>query len=223
MFARVVSLPMQPADLPQIEARFRDASAPLLASLPGFGGLLACTQRETGYALTTSLWADRATLAASGMHPQIVDEVARFGALTTGAFSRDVFEVLLQRSATPMAYPLGDDLAAVVTHLSVVDEAWDELVAHIPGSAPSVDPDGTGRLLVQVLGSRERLRLQVTEVWSSPEGLLRTGTFAYDDPMMFRRRELFSSVQVHTDMRVRAWLPAPDATSPPADIERPPS
>ena len=220
MFARVVTLPMDPVDLPGIEARFRDVSAPLLASLPGFSGLIACTQRESGYAMSTSLWADRATLAGSSLHPHVVDEVTRFASITTGPFNRDELEVLLQRSATPPAYPLGDDLAVIVTHLSVVDEAWDELVAHVPSSSPTVDPDGTGRLLVQVLGSRERLRLQVTEVWSSPEGPLRTGTFAYDDPMMFRRRELFSSVQVLTDMRMRAWLPAPDATSPPADILR---
>lgn len=208
MFARVVSLPIALDALSEFERRFHDYSAPMLATYPGFAGLIALTNAETGHAISTSLWDDRAALINSGYHPRVVDEVVRFGEVATGPLSRDVYEVIVQRSIDPPAV-LPDELYAIATYLTVVDAAWEQVIASSPTSAPTIDPEGDGRLLVQVLAQPELRRILVLEVWTSEEHMHGTGTLAYDEPMMLRRHELFSSVQPILDLRVRAWLGAP--------------
>ncbi len=93
MYARVVTVQIQPKKTEALVEIFRDALFPVLKDQPGFSGAQLFTDAASGRALMTTLWATEEHMRANEASGWFREQLARFHPVLSAPPSAERYEV----------------------------------------------------------------------------------------------------------------------------------
>ena len=160
-------MPFQPDAIPGAIALFRQTSAPLIRSQPGFRGMLTMVNRETGHAFSVTLWETEEDHNASAISDLFMQNLALYADHMTGPFARDTFSVLrssltIDTDADPFLPAFGR-----VTTVQVRPDGFEDARADLRSLAGwdgAAERGWVGGLLLE---NRRLRRAVIIEIWES--------------------------------------------------------
>lgn len=171
MYSHLISLSFTGEGVRAAVDMFRGSSADLIASQPGFAGLMAMVDPGVGRSYAFTFWNTERDVAAAATNDHFARDLVRYADLMTGPFSRDMYAVLAHASSLRV----GDDpftpATARVTIVPVHPRGWD---AAYPALRQLVGWDGSAEGSARgltLLENRNLSRAIVVEVWDSDEAL----------------------------------------------------
>ena len=95
MYARAVTVSVNPEKLDDMLEIMRESVLPAAKSQQGFKGALVLGDRETGDEVSITFWDSETEMIAGGRSGYYQEQVAKFGAILTGQPVRKHYEVFL--------------------------------------------------------------------------------------------------------------------------------
>lgn len=166
MFSHVISLSFAGDDVWAAIDMFRDSSLELIASQPGFAGVVAMGNGDTGRAHAVTLWRTEADVAAAATNESFARDLARYASLITGSFSRDMFTVLAHVPVSPTDDPYSPAVARVTT-VPVRAGGWDDAYRAFRELVGWDGDEGSETYGLTLLENRSLGRAIVVEIWDS--------------------------------------------------------
>lgn len=96
MYARVMTVQVQPGKSDEMIGMFRDSVVPAAKQQKGFKSGLLLTDRGTGKAISISLWDTEADMKTSEASGYIQEQPAKFGAILAAPPTTEHYEVSIQ-------------------------------------------------------------------------------------------------------------------------------
>lgn len=96
MYARVVTVQVQPGKRDEAIGIYRDSVVPAAKQQKGSKGALLLTDRNTGKGISIALWETEADMKASEASGYLQEQLAKFGAILAAPPTTEHFEVSLQ-------------------------------------------------------------------------------------------------------------------------------
>ena len=96
MYARVLTVQVQPDKSEEAIAIFRNSVIPAAKQQKGFISLMLLTDRSTGKGVSVGLWEIEDDLNANEASGYLQEQLAKFGGLVTAPPVRDGYEVSVQ-------------------------------------------------------------------------------------------------------------------------------
>ena len=96
MYARVAQVQIQPQQVDDATAIYRDTVVPALETQPGFMGALLLTQPETGRGISITLWESEADRTAGEVGGFFQAQLAQFAGMFTETPVRDAYQVAIR-------------------------------------------------------------------------------------------------------------------------------
>ncbi len=93
MHARVVSIQVRPADLPEVCRIYREGVLPVCKGQQGYRGALLLTEAETGRARSITLWESEPDMRAGENSSLFQSQSERVQEMTTAPSERSYFGV----------------------------------------------------------------------------------------------------------------------------------
>ncbi len=95
MYARVLTVQLQPGKKEEAIQLYRDSTVPSAKQLQGFKSALFLTDDTTGKGISITLWETEADLLSSESSGWFQEQSAKFAPLFTAQPVREVYEVVL--------------------------------------------------------------------------------------------------------------------------------
>jgi quinol monooxygenase YgiN len=202
MYARVTT-----ASTPHVQQEhalrvFRESTVPIVLSRPGLIQLIVLTSRAASRTLTISLWATEHARHATSSDPMVLNNLASFGDLVSGAFNRAAYDVIADTWQPDPALDDPDASYARVTTTQFRLDAWRESVALLREIAarPAGEPAGYAGSLV--LADPATGNVFVAEAWRTRSALAAYDATVYQHDRVARERNLLASLPQHDVYRV---------------------
>ena len=93
MFARQITLTIQPGKMDEAVRNYRESVVPASREQPGCHGMQLLTDAASGKCVSISFWDSEAHQKASEDNGYMQQQIAKFGALMVGAPVREAFRV----------------------------------------------------------------------------------------------------------------------------------
>ena len=170
MFSHVISLSFAGDDVWVAIDMFRSSSLELIASQPGFAGVVVMGNGDTGRAHAFTLWHTEAAVAAAATNDSFARDLARYASLITGPFSRDMYAVLAHAPLSPTDDPFSPAVARVTT-VPVRAGGWGSAYPALRELVNWDGAEGGGTYGLTLLENRSLGRAIVVEVWDSQDAL----------------------------------------------------
>jgi heme-degrading monooxygenase HmoA len=95
MYARVLTVQLQPGKKEKAVQIYRDSTVPSAKQLQGFKNALFLTDDTTGKGISITLWETQADMLSSESSGWFQEQSAKFASLFTAQPVREVYEVVL--------------------------------------------------------------------------------------------------------------------------------
>jgi len=96
MYARVVTVQIQPNKLDEATRIFQGSVVPAAKQQKGFKSIMLVTNRNTGKGMSIGLWETEADLLANEESGYFREQLAKFGGLLAAPPVREAYEVSVQ-------------------------------------------------------------------------------------------------------------------------------
>ena len=96
MYARVVTVSIQPDRLDEVIQVFRDSISPVAKQQKGYKGGYFLTDRKTGKAISVALWETEADMAAGETSDYLREQIAKVASAFTAAPVTEHYEVSVE-------------------------------------------------------------------------------------------------------------------------------
>jgi len=93
MYARVVTLQVQPGKLDTLNMIFQDEVVPAVKQVAGFKSLTLLEDRKTNKAMMFSVWESESAMKASEISGFFQTQLQKFSAIIVGQPQREAYEV----------------------------------------------------------------------------------------------------------------------------------
>jgi heme-degrading monooxygenase HmoA len=96
MYARTVTVQIQPGKLDEATRIFRDSVVPAAKREKGFKSIMLLTDRNTGKGLAIAMWETEADMKANEASGYLQEQLAKFSSVFAAPPVREHFEVSVQ-------------------------------------------------------------------------------------------------------------------------------
>lgn len=190
MYARVISVRLQPGMLEELVAVYRDAVAPAARVMPGWVSLVVVASRDGQSARVIELWDSIIDLRTSEVSGYLREQMARLAGILAGEPVIDRLEV--QEFVRAVADPLA---MRVVTFQLRPDTVEDVFEVYRTAIIPAIE-EQIGFMGLLVAGDYATRRGLVATVWSS-EAAMKAGELnGYYQEQLGRVAPFLSAVPV---------------------------
>jgi heme-degrading monooxygenase HmoA len=181
---------------------FRTTTVPIVLTRPGLLELLVLASRASERVLTISLWESEEARHATSSDPAVLSNLAAYGHLVRGAFTRAAYDVFLDTWQRTPALVEPDTPYARVTTAQFRQGAREgglTLLREITSRPSGEPPDYAGSL---VLVDPVTDGICVIEAWRSRAALADYDASVYQHDRMARERQILLTSPAHEVFRI---------------------